>query len=182
VPPVTPPTKPAPAPKPKPAPTPTPTSAQALAAATSVSAYKASVLRVGSRGAAVSALQRALGMAHVDGAFGPATAATVKAFQKAKHLPQTGVVDRRTWDAAELVAHPLLRYRTTVLRSGSRGAAVVVLQRALRLTADGAFGPKTAAAVKAAQVRGHVAATGTVATLTWITIEKQVYPLGRKRW
>ncbi|HEX3003827.1 MAG TPA: peptidoglycan-binding domain-containing protein [Angustibacter sp.] len=165
-----------------PKPAPTPSSAQTIASTTSVSAYKATVLRTGSRGAAVKALQRALGMAHVDGAFGPVTAATVRSFQKSRHLPQTGVVDRRTWDAAELVAHPLLRYRTTVLRSGSRGPAVVVLQRALRLTADGAFGPKTAAAVKAAQARGHVAATGTVATLTWITIEQQAYPLGRKRW
>ncbi|MGN6303148.1 MAG: peptidoglycan-binding protein, partial [Angustibacter sp.] len=49
-------------------------------------------------------------------------------------------------------------------------------------TADGAFGPRTAAAVKAAQRAGHVAQTGTVATLTWVTIEKRAYPLGRKRW
>jgi peptidoglycan hydrolase-like protein with peptidoglycan-binding domain len=47
---------------------------------------------------------------------------------------------------------------------------------------DGEFGPKTLAAVKAAQQARKIAATGTVATLTWVTIEKQVYPVGRKRW
>ncbi len=121
-------------------------------------------------------------MTHVDGAFGPVTAATVMAFQHARHLPRTGVVDRRTWEAVELVAHPLLRYRTTVLRTGSHGGAVVALQKALHVTADGAFGPRTAAAVKAAQRKGGIAATGTVATLTWVTVEKLAYPLGRRRW
>ncbi|MGN6611358.1 MAG: peptidoglycan-binding domain-containing protein, partial [Angustibacter sp.] len=176
-----PPAPPAPTP-PAPQPVPTPSSAQALATTTSVSPYTSTVLRQGSHGSAVKALQRALGMAHVDGAFGPVTAATVRSFQKSRHLPQTGVVDRRTWDAAERVAHPLLPYRTTVLRQGSRGTAVRVLQNALHIPADGAFGPQTAAAVKAAQRKGHVAATGTVATLTWVTIEKSAFPLGRKRW
>ncbi len=165
-----------------PAPTKPPTSADALATTTSVSAYKKVVLKQGSRGTAVKALQRALGLADVDGAFGPQTASTVRAFQKVKHLPVTGVVDRRTWDAVELVAHPLLPYRRTVLRQGSRGTAVKVLQRALHITVDGAFGPQTAAAVKAAQRKGSIAATGTVATLTWVTVERQAYPLGRKRW
>ena len=98
---------------------PTPaTSATTLAKTTSVSAYKGQTLRQGAKGAAVKALQKALGMSDVDGEFGSGTLGTVKAFQKAKKLPVTGVVDRRTWDAVELVAHPLLPYRTTVLRPG----------------------------------------------------------------
>jgi peptidoglycan hydrolase-like protein with peptidoglycan-binding domain len=180
--PTTPVTPPVTAPKPVTPPAPTTPSASTLATTTSVSAYKGLTLRQGAKSAAVKALQRALGMHDADGEFGPVTAATVKAFQKAKHLPVTGVVDRRTWDAAELVAHPLLPYRNTVLRLGSTGSAVTVLQKALKVYADGEFGPKTLAAVKAAQKAGKIAATGTVATLTWVTIEKQVYPVGRKRW
>ncbi|MEV1199472.1 peptidoglycan recognition protein family protein [Microbispora rosea] len=36
----------------------------------------------------------------VDGWFGPKSAAVVKAYQRATGLPQTGVVDRATWDMA----------------------------------------------------------------------------------
>ena len=34
-----------------------------------------------------------------DGVFGPETTDTVKAFQAAYNLPQTGIVDEATWDA-----------------------------------------------------------------------------------
>jgi peptidoglycan hydrolase-like protein with peptidoglycan-binding domain len=148
---------------------------------TSVSAHKATVLRPGASGPAVRALQRALGIG-VDGRFGRVTAATVKAFQKARTLPVTGIVDRRTWTAVELVAHPLVPHRRTVLKVGSRGAAVAAVQKALKLQADGAFGAKTRAAVAAAQTKGKLAPTGTVDVRTWVSIEKQVYPLGVKRW
>ncbi|HYN28807.1 MAG TPA: peptidoglycan-binding protein, partial [Dermatophilaceae bacterium] len=59
-----------------------------------------------------------------------------------------------------------------VVRAGSRGVAVTALQRALRITADGAFGPATTTAVKAAQARARLAQTGVVATLTWKAVER----------
>lgn len=34
----------------------------------------------------------------IDGVFGPATQEAVRAFQRKKHLPETGIVDRNTWD------------------------------------------------------------------------------------
>ena len=80
------------------------------------------------------------------------------------------------------VANPLLPYRTVVLKQGSHGAAVKVLQQQLAVTADGEFGPKTAAAVKAFQKSVHLASTGVVAVQTWIAIEAKHYPLGLKRW
>jgi hypothetical protein len=43
--------------------------------------------------------------------------------------------------------HHYLRLVTVVLQQGSAGAAVVVLQRGLKVTPDGAFGPKTRAAL-----------------------------------
>ncbi|MBD3782537.1 MAG: peptidoglycan-binding protein [Micrococcales bacterium] len=144
------------------------------AATTEITASKGHVLRRGSAGSAVSVLQRALGGLAVDGHFGPATQARVISFQRSAHLPATGVVDRKTWDAVERAAHPLLPYWNTVLKRGSRGAAVVALQKALRVTADGSYGPATEAAVKAAQRAAHLAQTGVVATLTWKAVEARM--------
>ena len=59
------------------------------------------VLKLGAQGQAVQMIQRLLskmGFAtSVDGDFGPKTEATVKAYQKAKGLKETGVVDARVW-------------------------------------------------------------------------------------
>jgi len=150
-----------------------------LARTTTLSAYKATTVRQGSRGAAVAALQRALGIG-ADGAFGPGTTAAVKAFQSSRRIPATGVVGRTTWVAVERAAYPLQPYRTVALRQGSRGWAVKVLQRALRLTVDGGFGARTRAAVQAAQTRARRPATGVVDVRTWIAVEQQAYPLGRR--
>jgi len=63
-------------------------------------------LKVGSRGRLVEALQRTLNRQlqpspdlTIDGDFGPATEAAVKAFQQARGLPVTGVVDAATFRA-----------------------------------------------------------------------------------
>jgi hypothetical protein len=57
-----------------------------------------SVLRAGSRGAAVKELQRALGIPD-DGVFGPETDKRVRAFQTAEGLIVDGIVGKKTWDA-----------------------------------------------------------------------------------
>lgn len=46
----------------------------------------------------------------IDGDFGPATEAAVKAFQKAKNLPQTGIVDAALFS---ILSQPLLNAFTT---------------------------------------------------------------------
>lgn len=56
------------------------------------------VLRLGSEGAGVRELQRALRI-KVDGGFGPATEKAVKAFQTNHGLKADGVVGDKTWDA-----------------------------------------------------------------------------------
>ena len=53
------------------------------------------VLRVGSRGAEVAALQRALGLAD-DGAFGPATEKALRAWQKDQGLTPDGIAGPQT--------------------------------------------------------------------------------------
>lgn len=60
------------------------------------------VLRVGDRGEEVERLQAALGV-EVDGAFGPATLAAVKAFQTRAGLHPDGVVGAVTWEALDAV-------------------------------------------------------------------------------
>jgi peptidoglycan hydrolase-like protein with peptidoglycan-binding domain len=153
-----------------------------LARTTSVSPYLKTVLKQGTKGKAVRALQEALAIKPFDGEFGPVTAKTVKAFQTKRHLPATGIVDHATWLQVQAVAYPFLKYRTTVLKEGSQGATVKILQKALKITADGDFGPHTKAAVKAMQKKAHLASTGTVAVKTWIALEAEVYPLGVKHW
>ena len=141
---------------------------------TPYTALMSTVLTSGSKGAAVKTLQRALGGLSVDGAFGARTAAAVKAFQKARQLPQTGVVDVKVWKALENRDYPLRAFYGTVLRSGSRGTAVTALQKALRIPADGTFGASDESAVKALQGRARLARTGVVATLTWQALEAEL--------
>jgi hypothetical protein len=54
-----------------------------------------------------------------------------------------------------------------MLRQGARGPFVMKVQAHLGLTQDGAFGPKTKAAVEAFQHAHHLTADGVVGPLTW---------------
>jgi len=158
----------------------------------SLSVYRAQVLKLGSTGPAVRALQQALHITS-DGAFGPHTLAAVQAFQRAHHLPATGIVTTVTWNALIAAAtpprvatpprpaaghyvpdatlrHVLIGYDRLVLRTPASGPAVVALQRALRIPADGAFGPQTLAAVQAFQRSHHLPATGVVTLATWLAL------------
>ena len=69
------------------------------AATNPLTRYRGVVLRVGSKGAAVTALQKRLKLATVTGTFASKTQAAVKIFQRTHHLPVTGVVNRATWIA-----------------------------------------------------------------------------------
>jgi peptidoglycan hydrolase-like protein with peptidoglycan-binding domain len=61
--------------------------------------YRNLVLRRGSKGPAVVALQHRLAMPHTPGTFGMRTRTRVLALQRAHGLPATGVVAARTWAA-----------------------------------------------------------------------------------
>lgn len=126
---------------------------------------------VGARGEVVKAIQRIVG-ASADGAYGPLTAAAVRTWQSQHGLPATGTVDAATWasfpgggagvctpaagaSAASATSCP-------TLDQGSRGSAVVLVQRRVGAAADGAFGPLTRAAVARAQGQLNLPATGSV--------------------
>jgi len=148
------------------------------------------VLSVGASGPAVTAVQRALHLSPADGSYGRLTKAAVVAFQQAHGIPGTGSVGPLTWAAlirlattqapaptngaggstSAVTATSLL---TTRLSLGSRGPAVVALQRALRLSpADGVFGPGTRQAVLTFQRAHGLPVTGVVATLTWAALTR----------
>src|SRR5256714_3671210 len=87
----------------------------------------------------------------VDGVFGPATAAAVKAFQTSKGLPTAGILNQQAWMALIIQ-----------VRRGSTGDAVRGVQEEFQfrnlsgdpskgVQIDGDFGPQTDAAVRAFQ-------------------------------
>ncbi|MBA3840047.1 MAG: peptidoglycan-binding protein, partial [Thermoleophilaceae bacterium] len=73
------------------------------------------LLRIGSRGEAVAAIQRLLGV-EADGLFGPITRAAVREFQDRNGLPRTGRVNERTWSA-------LLRFEAALSRRAAASEA-----------------------------------------------------------
>ena len=61
-----------------------------------------------------------------------------------------------------------------MLRKGSTGYAVKILQRYLGLKDDGVYGTSTADAVRALQGRHGLSRTGYVGGLTWQALEREV--------
>jgi peptidoglycan hydrolase-like protein with peptidoglycan-binding domain len=152
----------------------------------------------GSTGPIVSIVQQALGMVP-DGRFGPSTTATVIAYQAAHALAQTGAMNYPTWRSLLLAnglgssaptpppnrstdgsssgssstgsGSPLTRFTNQVLRPGDRGAAVLAVQKRLKVPgANGYFGPATRTAVLALQKRHGIRTTGNVGPLTWAAL------------
>ena len=130
----------------------------------------------------------------IDGIFGPRTEAAVKAFQRDYGLPETGVIDERTWNDMYNVYRgivestpeyytgvPVAPYPGFVLSIGMRGNEVRLLQEYLaklsevypeipQVAVDGVFGPATRSAVMAAQQLFGLPVTGIVFALTWDAI------------
>jgi peptidoglycan hydrolase-like protein with peptidoglycan-binding domain len=133
-------------------------------------------LRRGGRGSEVKTVQRALEGAGyrlvggADGIFGPSTESAVRAFQRARGLSPTGVVDAPTAEALGVVSSSP---RIVGLREGARGDAVRAVQLAIVRAGgfllggvDGIFGPGTTSAVKAYQIVNGLRVTGVIDAAT----------------
>jgi peptidoglycan DL-endopeptidase CwlO len=127
-------------------------------------AAQSGLLKRGSRGPAVAALQSQLGIG-ADGVFGPQTSAAVRAFQARNGLVVDGIVGPQTRGALGGGSS------TTTGTSSDSGpkpsqSVTIALQQKLGLSADGVFGPQSRAAVKAFQARNGLEVDGVVGPAT----------------
>jgi cell wall-associated NlpC family hydrolase len=130
---------------------------------TTATAASTGLLRQGSSGPEVSALQSQLGIS-ADGVFGPVTKAAVISFQQRNGLLVDGIVGPQTRGA-------LGGGSTTSGTSNDSGpkpsrSVTIAVQQKLGLSADGVFGPQSRAAVKAFQARNGLEVDGVVGPAT----------------
>ncbi len=171
-------------------PAPTPVPAAVPTPAPSAAPAPAGLLKEGSRGDAVKALQEKLirlgyltGKA--DGFYGADTKAAVRAFQRANHLSADGQAGAKTLAAIDSAIATLTPAETpapadTLLKKGDRGDAVTVLQQNLiqlgYLTgeADGIYGTGTRNAVRAFQAANGLSADGAAGGKTLEAIQSAI--------
>ena len=164
----------------------------------SIPEYPGMTLQQGSSGENVRRIQTALNNISAqypsipllveDGIFGTATTTAVRAFQRQFGLTVDGIVGVLTWnkifevsaliDTGEEAGEEMPPYPGTLLRNGSRGNAVRLMQDRLKsisiyypvipdIAADGIFGPATQAAVIAFQQMMGITADGIIGQQTW---------------
>ena len=153
------------------------------------------VLREGSRGSSVEQVQfwlntlaqydSAIPSVSVDGIFGAATTAAVRAFQRRYGLTVDGVVGRTTWTELYDEFRSIQSdngtpnaYPGSPLQQGARGQNVRLIQFWLKIartmysslasvSVDGIFGAATTAAVKRFQTYFGLTSDGIVGRTTW---------------
>ena len=138
----------------------TPSVQTATAQQTVATAASTGMLKKGSKGPAVVAVQQALGIP-ADGIFGRQTRRAVRQFQATHGLEVDGIVGPMTRAA--------LQGRdsgTTVNGPKPSRAVTLALQQKLGVSVDGVFGPQTRAAVKAFQARNGLEVDGVVGPAT----------------
>jgi cell wall-associated NlpC family hydrolase len=130
--------------------------AHSRARSAGVAQVEEKLLRLGSHGAAVARVQRALGI-RADGIFGPQTRRAVRAYQARHGLLVDGIVGPRTRSAL---------FGSEAGARFIRAWWVAPVQRALGVPVDGLYGPVTRAAVRAYQARHGLTVDGIVGPQT----------------
>lgn len=157
-------------------------------------------IRQGMTGPDVVLWQRIIGVT-ADGQFGPNTAAATVAWQRAHGLSADGIVGPATWAAAQgapppppVVSIPIpipglppitipvslpiptgpLPAGHLTIQQGASGPDVVLWQKIIGVSADGQFGPATAAATKTWQAARGLVADGIVGPASWSKALAQV--------
>lgn len=149
----------------------------------------------------IAAYNEAVSAPSIDGSFGQATLASVKEFQGAYGLEQTGVVNEATWDKLsevylgiiernppEFLANTPVPYPGTPLTLGSSGEAVRVLQERLNFIASffdnvegveptGYFGEQTVSSVNSFLRDVGLPEKGFVGPGAWRLIEDTYFNL-----
>jgi peptidoglycan hydrolase-like protein with peptidoglycan-binding domain len=141
----------------------------------------------GSKQSAVERLQSALKLP-VDGDFGPETEAAIRRLQDRHGLSVDGVVGPETWSVIGIHGQETLTPPPSALprhhshhdasaasssgseEEGAGGSAVERLQKALKISPDGEFGPETEAAVRRLQERHGLSVDGVVGPATWAVL------------
>ncbi|MBR6760458.1 MAG: peptidoglycan-binding protein [Oscillospiraceae bacterium] len=158
-------------------------------------------LQLGDTGNAVRSMQYYLAVvgayyasvqpAAITGTYDEATAASVRSFQQTFGLPQTGIMDRQTWNDLYAAYLGILEsqpadacaqlYPDLVLREGVTDESVRTLQQYLSYLSQfdpnipavsdtGYFGPLTKSAVQAFQRQYGLTPNGVVGAVTWDAI------------
>lgn len=149
----------------------------------------------------IAAYNNAVSAPAIDGVFGQGTLSSVREFQGAYGLPQTGVVDEATWDKLSEVYLGIIEsnppmfqvnepipYPGEPLREGSSGEAVRIIQERLSYIADfyenvekveptGYFGPQTISAVNSFLRDVGIPEKGFVGPVAWKLIEDTYFNL-----
>lgn len=139
--------------------------------------------------AVIGAYYEAVIPVEITGYFGEMTENSVKSFQRVFGLPETGVVDRNTWndiyrayagivESTPISDETIVIYPGTVLKEGTTSEYVRVLQEYLSyihqsypnipaVNNTGYFGPLTKASVIAFQKQFDIPQSGVVGAATW---------------
>ncbi len=126
----------------------------------------------------------------ITGYFGEQTENSVKAFQRVYGLPETGIVNRQTWEdiyraydgivqsVPVTAGNDVILYQGRILQEGMTSDSIRILQEYLTFIHEtypdipavnntGYFGPVTRSAVIAFQNRFGIQPTGVVGAVTW---------------
>ncbi|MBE6857312.1 MAG: spore cortex-lytic protein [Ruminococcus sp.] len=143
--------------------------------------------------AVIGAYYASVAPVDITGYFGEETEKSVKSFQRVFGLPQTGIVDRTTWNDMYRAYQGIVDsvpyddsvsvalYPGTVLKEGVSGESVRIIQEYLTfinktypdippVSNTGYFGPVTKQSVTAFQKRFGINPNGIVGAITWDAI------------